>query len=230
MSRLGLYVSASSGGFLAYWAEELLTLACGWVPTLIGIGLRAVLYRLLIRGSGWFAAEAGVRIRGMKFIRIEDGVYLDQGVYLHGRPGGLLLGAGTRVMSGAVLHVYNFRDLPAAGIAVGRESVIGFGAVITGQGKVRLGDQVIVGPRAMILPVNHRFLEKDRPIKEQGIEARGVTVEDGAWIGAGAMILDGVTVGRNAVVAAGAVVTEDVPAQSLVAGSPAKLVKEWGAR
>src|SRR4030042_1959358 len=134
MSRLGLYVSASSGGFRGSWVEELPPLACGWGPPLIGIGLRAALYRLLMRGSGWFGAEAGVRIRGMKFIRIEDGVYLDQGVYLHGRPGGLLLGAGTRVMSGAVLHVYNFRDLPAAGIAVGRECVIGFGAVITGPG------------------------------------------------------------------------------------------------
>ena len=230
MSRFGLYLSASSGGFLAYWMEELLALACGWVPTLLGIGLRAALYRLLIRGGGWFAAEAGVRIRGMKFIRIEDGVYLDRGVYLHGRPGGLELGAGTRVMQGAVLHVYNFRDLTGAGIAVGRECVIGFAAVITGQGRVRLGDQVIIGPKAMILPVNHRFLEGDRPIKEQGIEARGITVEDGAWIGAGAIILDGVRVGRNAVVAAGAVVTEDVPPQSLVAGNPAKLVKEWSGK
>jgi len=227
MSRLGLYLSASSGGFFPYLAEELLTLACGWVPTLVGIGLRSALYRILIRGQGAFALEAGVRIRGMKFIRIGDGVYVDRGAYLHGRPGGLELGSGTRVMSGAVLNVYNFRGLPSSGISLGRDCVIGFGAVITGQGKVRLGDQVIVGPQAMILPVNHLFQDSDRPIKEQGLEAKGITVESGAWIGAGAIILDGVKVGQNAVVAAGAVVTEDVPARTLVAGNPARRIKEW---
>ena len=224
---MGLYLSASSGGLFPYLAEEFLTLTCGWVPTLVGIGIRAALYRLLIQGRGWFVVEAGARIRGMKFIRIEEGVYLDQGVYLHGRPGGLELGAGTRVMSGAVLHVYNFRDLPGAGISLGRDCVIGLGAVITGQGRVRLGDQVIVGPKAMLLPVNHKFQAADRPIKEQGIEAKGITVESGAWIGAGAIILDGVTVGENAVVAAGAVVTEDVPDRTAVAGNPARRIKEW---
>jgi len=226
MTRLGLYLSASSGGLIPYLAEELLTLTCGWIPTLFGIGLRAALYRILVRGRGWFVVEAGARVRGMKFIRIEEGVYLDQGVYLHGRPGGLELGAGTRVMSGAVLHVYNFRDLPAAGISIGRDCVIGLGAVITGQGRVRLGDQVIVGPKAMLLPINHRFEDPHRTIKEQGIEAKGITVESGAWIGGGAIILDGVTVGQNAVVAAGAVVTEDVPARTVVAGNPARRIKE----
>jgi acetyltransferase-like isoleucine patch superfamily enzyme len=79
---------------------------------------------------------------------------------------------------------------------------------------------------AMLLPINHRFEDPHRAIKEQGIEAKGITVESGAWIGGGAIILDGVTVGQNAVVAAGAVVTEDVPARTVVAGNPARRIKE----
>ena len=122
---------------------------------------------------------------------------------------------------------YNFRDLPGSGISIGRECVIGLGAIITGQGKVTLGDKVIVGPRAMILPVNHRYQDPGAAIKDQGIEAKGIAIADGAWIGAGAMILDGVTLGQNAVVAAGAVVAENVPARTLVAGNPAKKIKEW---
>ena len=227
MNRLRLYWSATSGGFFYYLVEEWLSVICGWIPTLAGIGLRAVFYRLLIRGSGWFAAESGARLRGMRFIRLDDGVYLDRGVYLHGRPGGLVIGQGTRVMGGAVLHVYNFRDLPGSGIAIGRECVIGLGAIITGQGKVTLGDKVIVGPRAMILPVNHRYQDAGSAIKYQGIEAKGIAIAEGAWIGGGAMILDGVTIGQNAVVAAGAVVTENVPDRTLVAGNPAKPIKEW---
>jgi acetyltransferase-like isoleucine patch superfamily enzyme len=128
-------------------------------------------------------------------------------------------------MRGAVLHVYNFRDLPHAGITVGRNCVIGMNAVIMGQGGVRIGDDVILGPGAMVLPIDHRHDDPGRPIREQGISGEGIEIGNGAWIGAGALVLDGVKVGANAVVAAGAVVTRDVPACTVAAGNPARVVK-----
>jgi acetyltransferase-like isoleucine patch superfamily enzyme len=64
-----------------------------------------------------------------------------------------------------------------------------------------------------------------RPIIEQGITAKGIVVEDNAWIGAGAIVCDGVRIGKGAVVGAGAVVVEDVPPHTVVAGVPAKVVK-----
>jgi acetyltransferase-like isoleucine patch superfamily enzyme len=227
MGRLKDYVSFTHGG-TAGWARDAMIEVGAWVPGLLGIGLRAWWDRLWIKGEGRFAAERGVRILGAEHLRIDDGVYLDRGVYLHGRPGGLHLGAGTRVMQGAVIHVYNFRDLPGAGIRIGRRCVIGFNCVITGQGGVELGDDVIMAPGAMALPVDHVFSDAVKPIREQGLTARGVKIGKGAWIGAGAMILDGVTVGENAVVGAGAVVTRDVPARAVAAGNPAVLVKESG--
>jgi acetyltransferase-like isoleucine patch superfamily enzyme len=65
-----------------------------------------------------------------------------------------------------------------------------------------------------------------RPIIEQGITAQGIVIEDDVWLGSSAIILDGVRVGKGAVVAAGAVVGKDVPPHTVVAGVPAKVIKE----
>jgi acetyltransferase-like isoleucine patch superfamily enzyme len=129
-------------------------------------------------------------------------------------------------MHHAELHVYNFRQLPRAGIRIGCDSLIGEFNVIRGQGGVSIGDRVYTAPLVQILAVNHLYDDPSRPFIEQGITAQGILIEDDVWIGAGAIITDGVHVGRGAVIGAGAVVTHDVPAHTVVAGVPAKVVKE----
>jgi galactoside O-acetyltransferase len=129
-------------------------------------------------------------------------------------------------MPRAVLNVYNYRGLPKSGIEIGKGSVIGIGVVITGQGGVRIGEDVIIAPGVKILPVNHNYSEPGSVIKDQGINAKGIVINKGAWLGAGSIILDGVEVGENAVVAAGAVVTESVASGTVVAGNPAQVLKK----
>jgi acetyltransferase-like isoleucine patch superfamily enzyme len=167
-----------------------------------------------------------VRLRHARHIRLGSGVYLDHGVYLHATPGGIEIGDRTAVMHNAELHVFNFRGLPHAFISVGRDTFIGESVVIRGQGGVVIGDSVLIAPGAKIVAVNHTYTDVHRPIIEQGIDARGITIEHGAWIGTGAVVLDGVRVGRNAVVGANAVVTRDVAAYSVVVGVPARCVKQ----
>jgi acetyltransferase-like isoleucine patch superfamily enzyme len=116
--------------------------------------------------------------------------------------------------------------LPHAYIKVGRDTFIGESVVIRGQGGVTIGDSVLIAPHARILAVNHSFGDLTRPIIEQGITCRGIEIADGAWIGAGAAILDGVRVGRGAVVGANAVVTHDVPPHTVVVGSPARVARD----
>jgi acetyltransferase-like isoleucine patch superfamily enzyme len=128
-------------------------------------------------------------------------------------------------MHGAVLHVYNFRDLPHSGIQIGRDCLIGEYNVIRGQGGVRIGDRVYTSPFTQIIAVNHVFADASRPFSEQGITAEGIIIEDDVWLGAGAIITDGVRVGQGAVVAAGAVVTRDVPPHTVVAGVPAAPIR-----
>ncbi len=111
------------------------------------------------------------------------------------------------VMHGAVLHVYNFRGLPHAGIRIGRDCLIGEYTVIRGQGGVTIGDRVYTSPMTQIIAVNHVFDDPTRPFVEQGITAEGIVIEDDAWLGSAAVVTDGVRIGRGAVVAAGAVVT-----------------------
>ncbi len=221
-----LYLSRQASGLGRYILEQVLYALFGWVPTVLGLGLRGIFYRLILKMDGWAAIESGVRLRFADHIRLGNGVYLDQGTYLHACPNGIEIGPGTIVMHGAVLHVYNFRDLPNAGIRIGRDSLIGEYSVIRGQGGVTIGDRVYTSPFTQIIAVNHVFSDPDRPFIEQGITAEGIIIEDDVWLGAGAVITDGVRVGKGAVVAAGAVVTRDVPAHTVVGGVPARPIKE----
>ena len=226
--RVRTYLSWQADSPGRYAAEQGLQALAGWVPTILGIGLRAVLYRLILGMDGWVAIERGVRLRFANRIRLGQGSYLDEGVYIHACPGGVEIGPGTMVMHGAVLHVYNFRHLPHAGIRIGRDSLIGEYCVIRGQGGVHIGDRVYTSPLVQIVAVDHVFDDRSRPFVEQGITARGITIEDDVWIGSGAVITDGVRIGRGAVVAAGAVVTKDVAPHTIAAGVPARDVGEAG--
>ncbi len=197
----------------------------GWIPTIVGVGVRGIFYRLILHMDGVAAIESRVRLRFADHIRLGQGVYLDEGTYLHACPQGIEIGPRSIVMHGAVLHVYNFRDMPHSCIKIGSDSLIGEYSVIRGQGGVQIGDRVYTSPFTQIIAVNHVFDDPDRPFVEQGITAEGIVIEDDVWLGAGAIITDGVRVGKGAVVAAGAVVTKDVPPHTVVGGVPAKLIK-----
>jgi len=227
-AQLRLYLSRQADSVPRYALEQALQLLAGWIPTLLGIGVRGALYRLMLRMDGWAAIERGVRLRFASRIRLGHGAYLDEGVYIHACPNGVEIGAGTLVMHGAVLHVYNFRDLPHAGIRIGRDGLISEYTVIRGQGGVTIGDRVYTSPMTQIIAVNHVFDDADRPFVDQGITAEGIVIEDDVWLGSGAVITDGVRIGRGAVVAAGAVVTADVPPHTVVGGVPARVMREVG--
>jgi acetyltransferase-like isoleucine patch superfamily enzyme len=224
--NLSLYLHRQSSSIGSYIVEQLLFACLGWIPTIIGVGIRSLFYRPILQMEGWVAIEKNVRLRFASNIRLGHGVYLDEATYLHACPHGIEIGAGTYVMHGAVLHVYNFRDLPHSGIQIGCDSLIGEYSVIRGQGGVKIGDRVYTSPFTQIIAVNHVFDDPERPFSQQGITAEGIVIEDDVWLGAGAIITDGVRVGRHAVVAAGAVVTKDVPPYTVVAGVPAKVIKE----
>jgi acetyltransferase-like isoleucine patch superfamily enzyme len=228
IEKLNLYLHRQASSLGRYTLEQFMYILFGWVPTIIGIGLRGFLYRLILHMDGWVAIENNVRLRFANNIRLGQSVYLDQGVYLHACPNGIEIGRNTYIMHGAVLHVYNFRAMPHSGIKIGRDSLVGEYSVIRGQGGVTIGDRVYTSPFTQIIAVNHVFDDPDRPFIEQGITAQGIVIEDDVWLGAGAIITDGVRVGRGAVVAAGAVVTADVPPHTVVGGVPAKVLKTIG--
>ena len=226
LHSLKLYISRQASNPLRYIFEQTITALFGWIPTIIGIGIRGIVYKLILKIDGWSAIENNVRIRFANLIKLHNGVYLDQGVYLHACPNGIEIGENTIVMHGAILHVYNFRKLPNATIKIGKNSLIGENTIIRGQGGVKIGDNVYTSPFTQIIAVNHVFDNPEIPFVEQGITAEGIIIEDNVWIGAGAIITDGIKVGKGSVVAAGAVVTKDVPPYTVVGGIPAKIIKQ----
>lgn len=225
LRSIRLYLDRQASSIFRYVLEQTVLFLFGWIPTIIGVGVRGLFYRLILHMEGLAAIESRVRLRFADHIRLGHGVYLDEGVYLHACPQGIDIGPRTIVMHGAVLHVYNFRDMPHSRIKIGSDSLIGEYSVIRGQGGVQIGDRVYTSPFTQIIAVNHVFDDPDRPFVEQGITAQGIIIEDDVWLGAGAIITDGVKVGKGAVVAAGAVVTKDVPPHTVVGGVPAKPIK-----
>jgi acetyltransferase-like isoleucine patch superfamily enzyme len=222
---LKLYLSRQASSLGRYIWEQLILTLFGWVPTVVGIALRTLVYRLIMRLDGIVAIERGVRIRFADQVRLAKGVYLDEGVYLHACPGGIQVGENTLVMHHAELHVYNFRHLPHAGIRIGRDSLVGEFSLIRGPGGVTIGDRVYLSPCVHIYSSNHVFDDPEACFIDQGVTAEGVTIEDECWIGAMVVITDGVTIGRGSVIAAGAVVTKDVPPYSVAAGVPAQVLR-----
>jgi acetyltransferase-like isoleucine patch superfamily enzyme len=223
--KLRFYIQGQASGLGDYLLQGFVTSLCGWVPGLPGLILRMFAYRAIMHLDGLCAIERGVRIRCARKLRLGRGVYVDQGAYLHATPGGIEIGADSVIMHNAELHVFNFRDLPHAFIKIGRGTFVGESVVIRGQGGVSIGDSVLIGPMAKILAVDHVFTDVERPVIDQGITAQGIIIEAGAWLGAGAVVLDGTRVGAGAVVGANAVVTKDVPPHCVVAGVPARLVR-----
>jgi acetyltransferase-like isoleucine patch superfamily enzyme len=110
-------------------------------------------------------------------------------------------------------------------VTIGAKTVLGQECTISAYKCVRIGDQCVIADRAMFIDFDHGITEVERPIRLQGIYKRDVDVGSNVWIGYGACILRGVTVGDNAVIGTNAVVVADVPANAVVGGVPAKMIR-----
>lgn len=106
-------------------------------------------------------------------------------------------------------------------ITVGKRVFINSGCRFQDQGGITIGDDVLIGHNVVLVTLNHDL----SPERRQDIDPSPITIGNNVWIGASATVLPGVTIGENAVIAAGAVVTKDVPANAVVGGVPAKLLK-----
>jgi serine acetyltransferase len=111
-------------------------------------------------------------------------------------------------------------------LTIGDRCVIGRGSHIVAHQSVTIGDDVWTGPYVYITDQNHGYADPDAAIGRQPPVNRAVSIGAGSWLGAGAIILPGARIGRNVVVAAGSVVRGDVPDHCVVAGVPARIVRE----
>jgi acetyltransferase-like isoleucine patch superfamily enzyme len=110
-------------------------------------------------------------------------------------------------------------------VEIGDKTVMGQECTISAYQHVRIGQQCVIADRAMFIDFDHGVVEVERPIRLQGIYKRDVIVGSNVWIGYGACILRGVSVGDNSIVGTNSVETKDVPANAVVAGIPARIIR-----
>jgi acetyltransferase-like isoleucine patch superfamily enzyme len=147
-------------------------------------------------------------------------VFLGRGLELEiGRSGHLDLGRFVWIGDGTKIRCHEGR------VEIGAKTVMGQECTISAYQHVRIGEQCVIADRAMFIDFDHGVVEVERPIRLQGIYKRDVEVGSNVWIGYGACILRGVSVGDNAIVGTNSVVTRDVPANAVVAGIPARVIR-----
>jgi len=110
-------------------------------------------------------------------------------------------------------------------VEIGAKTVMGQECTISAYQRVRIGEECVIADRAMFIDFDHGIVEVERPIRLQGIYKRDVEVGNNVWIGYGACVLRGVSVGDNSVIGTNSVVTKDVPANAVVGGIPARIIR-----
>jgi acetyltransferase-like isoleucine patch superfamily enzyme len=153
-------------------------------------------------------------------VRIAEDARVAPGARLDGSDGSVWVGRRSVIHPGALVLAYG------GFVRLGDDCTVNPYAILYGHGGLTIGDGVRIAAHTVIVPANHVVEARDIPIRRQGLTRKGIRIGDDVWIGAHVTVLDGVTVGRGAVLAAGSVVTRDVQSYSVVAGVPARFIKE----
>jgi len=192
------------------------------VPGALGLALRRSLYPRLLGSCGrnvFFGQN--VVLRHPHKIHIGDNVVIDDNCLIDAKGEsntGIRIGSGVFVGRNTILSCKN------GDIELGDGANIGFNCEIFSASLVRVGAHALLAAYCYLIGGDHDFSDASRPVLEQTRTSAGITVGDGAWLGAGAKVLDGVQIGANAVIGAGAVVRASVPDRATAVGVPARII------
>ncbi|MGI9019141.1 MAG: acyltransferase [Solirubrobacterales bacterium] len=165
------------------------------------------LWRRLLTPAGWRFQTDGPVFFG-RGVKLEIG---KQGVVRFGRF--VWVGDGTKIRC----H--------EGEVEIGAKTVLGQECTISGFERIRIGQECVIADRSMFIDFDHGIVEVDRPIRKQGIYMKPVAIGSNVWIGYGACVLRGATVGDNAVLGTNSVVTNDIPANAVAGGVPARVIR-----
>jgi len=130
-----------------------------------------------------------------------------------------------RIGRGSTIEDFSTVNNGVGHVIVGERTRIGLGNVLIGP--VTIGNDVMFAQNIVLSGLNHGYEDISLPISLQKTSVAEIFIEDEVWIGSNSVIVSGVRVGKHSVVAAGSVVTKEVPPFSIVAGNPARIIKEY---
>jgi acetyltransferase-like isoleucine patch superfamily enzyme len=183
-----------------------------------------------VSGGRMRFVESGCQVRHRRFLTIGSGSVLEHGARLACLSrDGMRIGRRVTVGKYAIIECTSVLWHLGRGLEIGDDSSVGDYAFLGCAGGVKIGNNVLMGQRVSFHSQNHRFDDVSLNIAEQGVHDEGIVVGDDCWLGSGAILLAGVELGSGCVVAAGSVVTSSFPANSVLAGVPASLLRVRGA-
>ena len=202
--------------------HEMITLVAQSVPGALGLALRRMLYPSLLGACGrGVVFGQNVVLRHPHKILVGDHVVIDDNCLVDAKGSanrGITIGSRVFVGRNTILSCKN------GDIDIEDGANIGFNCEVFSASAVRVGRDALLAAYCYLIGGDHDFSDPSQPVLSQARRSAGVTVGAGAWLGAGAKILDGVTIGDRAIVGAGAVVRESVPPGAIAVGIPAKIV------
>ena len=191
--------------------------------------IRGCFKKLFLKEThGMLLVGKGVQISHGKHIRCGKNVKFEDFAEIHGLCSiGLNFGDYVTISRGVMIRPSSYYGGDyGIGLTIGEHSSIGPYGYVGCSGRIVIGKNVMFGPKCSLFAENHVFSNTDNSIKSQGVQQKGITIEDDCWIGSNVIILDGVTIGNGSVIGAGTLVSKDVPAGSVVVDKREKMVRE----
>ena len=215
-----LVVGRPGWGALLHY--ELVQLLGQNVPGALGLALRKTFFPSLLGACGRNVVFGqNVVVRHPHKVRIGDNVVIDDNCLVDAKGDtntGITIGSGVFVGRNSILSCKN------GDITLGDGVNVGFNCEIFSASRVAIGRDTLLAAYCYVIGGDHDFSDPAAAVLAQGRRSAGVTIGSGAWLGAGAKVLDGVGIGDRAIVGAGAVVREAVPDGAIAVGIPAKVV------
>jgi acetyltransferase-like isoleucine patch superfamily enzyme len=211
-------------GWGALVRHELVVVLTQAVPGALGLALRKTCYPWLLGGCGRNVVFGqNVVLRHPHKIHIGDNVVIDDNCLIDAKG---TTNAGIRIGSGVFVGRNTILSCKNGDIEIGDGANLGFNCEVFSASRVQIGRDTLLAAYVYLVGGDHEFSDRTRPVLEQERRSVGIVVGEGAWLGAGAKILDGVTIGDRAIVGASAVVRSAVPAGATAVGIPARVLGE----
>ena len=209
-------------GLGALVKHEFVTLVSQTAPGALGLLLRRTLYPSLLGACGRNVIFGqNVVLRHPHKIRIGNDVVIDDNCLIDAKGSsnrGISIGSGVFIGRNTILSCKD------GDIDIEDRANIGFNSEVFSASAVRIGSDTLIAAYCYIIGGDHDFSDPSQPVLAQARRSAGVVVGSGAWLGAGAKVLDGVSIGDGAVIGAGAVVRDAVPPRAIAVGVPSRIV------